>query len=160
MRLNPNLVLRLVGRGEEKSALERRAESAGIRARVVFEGYVTDAVEFYAHAKLLLLTSHYEGFPNVLLEAISQGTPIVSVNCESGPAEIVQEGINGFLVKTRKAQDFANAVQRALAKQWDADTIRQTAQSFSSREIACRYAVALASARGPGQHGMVSDTVG
>jgi glycosyltransferase involved in cell wall biosynthesis len=149
MRLNPNLVLRLVGDGEEKAALKRRAESAGIGSRVVFEGYVTDAIEFFANAKLLVLTSHYEGFPNVLLEALSQGTPIVSVDCESGPSEIVQEGINGFLVRSREARDFANTVQRALARQWDAGDVQKTARSFSSREIACRYAAELISAHGP-----------
>ena len=147
MKADPELVVRLLGDGEEMSALKRRAESAGVAHRVHFEGYVKDVLEYYAHARLLVLTSHYEGFPNVLLEAISQGTPIVSVDCESGPSEIIQEGVNGFLVKSRNARDLADALQRVLAKEWDVAGIRQTAAAFSARQVASKYSVELAGVR-------------
>ena len=148
MRADQELVLRLVGIGEELSALRRRAESAGVAHRVYFEGYVRDVQDFYARARVVALTSHYEGFPNVLLEAISQGTPIVSVDCESGPSEIVQEGINGFLVRSRDARDLASMLERTLAMEWDVARIQRTAEPFSAREVGRRYAAELTAARG------------
>lgn len=146
MKRNRNLILRFVGDGEEKSTLQRQAVASGIADRVVFEGYVADTSRFYAQAKVLLLTSHYEGFPNVLLEAISQGTPIVSVDCASGPAEIVEEGVNGFLVKSRDAREFAATIERALSMHWDVTNIQRTAARFSRQEIAHRYALELIAA--------------
>lgn len=147
MRRNRNLVLRIVGEGEEKSTLQHQARRDGIAERVVFEGYVADTAGFYAQARVLLLTSQYEGFPNVLLESIAQGTPVVSVDCASGPSEIIQEGVNGFLVKSRNAEEFAAAIERALCNQWDARSIQRTAERYSGEQIAHRYAAELIAAR-------------
>ena len=149
MRERPGLVLRLVGAGEQELELKDRVAHAGIAARVIFHGYVADTVPIYARAKVVALTSHYEGFPNVLVEAMSQGTPVVSVDCASGPAEIVEDGLNGFLCRSREPADFAQSLQRALDRQWDLEAVRRTTDRFSSRAIAAEYAQVLAES-GPG----------
>jgi glycosyltransferase involved in cell wall biosynthesis len=144
MAQDPGLMLRIVGTGELRGALEERAARAGIRGRVLFEGHAADTAGFYAAARVAALTSHYEGFPNVLVEALAAGTPVVSVACESGPAEIVQPGVNGFLVGTRDVPAFAAALRRALDEPWDVAAIQRSAGRFSSREIASQYASVLA----------------
>lgn len=146
MREDPQLRLRLLGRGEDQLALQRQAEQAGIADRVVFEGYVADPGPFYAHAKVLAMTSHYEGFPNVLLEANSQGTPVVSVDCASGPAEIVEQGVNGVLVRSREVREFAQALQDTLSAEWDVERVRRSAARFSIHEVGRQYAAELLAA--------------
>jgi glycosyltransferase involved in cell wall biosynthesis len=143
MKDRPGLALRLVGTGDQARELRDRATRAGIAARVVFHGYAADTVPLYARAKVVALTSHYEGFPNVLVEALSQGTPIVSVDCASGPAEIVEDGRNGFLCRSREPADFAQSLGRALDRDWDVESVRRTAARFSSRGIAAQYAQVL-----------------
>ena len=143
MRERPGLTLSLVGTGEQERELSDRVRRAGIAGRVTCSGYVADTVPYYARAKVVAMTSHYEGFPNVLVEALSQGTPIVSVDCASGPSEIVQDGRNGFLCRSREPADFASCLQRVLDREWDVDSVRQTVDRFSSREIAGRYARVL-----------------
>lgn len=148
IKADPRVVLRLVGEGAERRALERLIEQAGIAQHVIFEGQVRNPLDFYAHAKLVALTSHYEGFPNVLLEALSQGTPVVSVDCASGPAEIVQPGVNGFLVPRRDARQFATSMQQALDRGWDTAAVRQTIGRFSATNVAQLYADVLSAAAG------------
>lgn len=68
-------------------------------------------VEYYQRTKVLILTSNYEGFPNVLVEGLYCGVPVVSFDCPSGPSEIIEDGMNGYLVKP---DDVNNFVEYAL----------------------------------------------
>jgi glycosyltransferase involved in cell wall biosynthesis len=149
MRRRAGLALRLVGTGPQGPALERRVAAAGLAGRVTFQGYVADPAPFYRRAKLLALTSRYEGFPNVLVEAMSQGTPVVAVDCDSGPAEIVEEGRNGFLARDRDPRTFAQAIERALSTEWNVESVRRSVARFGRREIALQYAAALLAAPAP-----------
>jgi glycosyltransferase involved in cell wall biosynthesis len=139
----PRLKLRLVGAGTLERELRERVTRGGLETSVIFQGYVEDTVPFFARARILAMTSHYEGFPNVLVEALSQGTPVVSVDCASGPAEIVENGRNGFLCPSRYPADFAQTLLRALDWPWDVADIRRTADRFSSDGIAAQYAQVL-----------------
>jgi len=65
---------------------------------VGFEGFKKDMIPYYLSAKATVLTPLYEGFPNVLVESITLGTPAIAFNCPSRPSEIIVDGINGFLV--------------------------------------------------------------
>lgn len=143
---HPDLILRLVGEGDQQRALEARAREAGIAERVSFEGYRPEPLEYHARARLVLLTSHYEGFPNVLVEALSQGTPVVSVNCQSGPDEIVSPGVNGLLVEGRDPAVFGAAIARALATEWDVVRVRATAERFSTTRVVAAYTERIAAA--------------
>ena len=58
------------------------------------------------HANATLLTSLYEGYPNVLIESIAMNTPVVSFDCPGGPREIVKDGVNGYLAKHLDVNDF------------------------------------------------------
>ncbi|WP_211829150.1 glycosyltransferase [Kistimonas asteriae] len=66
--------------------------------------------DYYAAAKVTVLTSIYEGFPNVLIESQTAGTPVVSFNCPSGPSEIINDRVNGRLIENYNTKEFADAV--------------------------------------------------
>jgi len=70
-------------------------------------GYATDVEKEFLDSSIFVLTSRYEGFGLVLLEAQSCGLPCVSFNCKEGPAEIIDNGVNGFLIDPFDVSDFA-----------------------------------------------------
>lgn len=125
----------IAGEGPEKDSVALQVKQLGLQSQVRFLGYRQDIEELFNRAVLVSLTSNFEGFPNVLVEAISHGCPIVSIDCPSGPSEIVKEGINGVLVKERTPNALADAYAATIAKDWDREAITQTAERFSQERI-------------------------
>lgn len=135
MKSEPRLLLTLVGDGDQREELEDYVFKKRLSQQIKFEGKQIDVNPYYASANLLVLTSHYEGFPNVLIEANGWGLPVVSVDCPHGPSDIVIPGINGLLVKDQSKESFAEAIVQALNMSWDKSIIVSTIDRFS-REIA------------------------
>lgn len=131
----PDYRLKIVGQGSLEESLKETAILAGVINSIDFEGFQADIFSYYTEAKFTLLTSRYEGFPNVLVESITVGTPLVAVNCPSGPAEIVVDGENGFLVNSRNPQSIAEAMFKAANINWSYDRVALTGQQFSSQHI-------------------------
>lgn len=96
---NPDWRLIIFGEGSQRKSLARQAESLGIKDRFELPGWVRPLSDPLSKATLFCLSSRYEGFPSVLLEAMSMGVPVVSVDCESGPRVIIDHGRNGLLVE-------------------------------------------------------------
>jgi len=94
----PEWRLVILGEGMLRSALERQVKTLGLGARVALPGVVTDTHAWLRRAGLFVLSSRFEGFPNVLLEAMANGAPVVATDCPSGPSDIVLHGHNGLLV--------------------------------------------------------------
>jgi glycosyltransferase involved in cell wall biosynthesis len=94
----PDWSLHVYGEGEERPALERQAAQLGIADRVRLPGIVERTDQVLREADVFVLPSRYEGFPNVLLEALATGVPSVSFACPSGPEDIVVDRENGLLV--------------------------------------------------------------
>jgi glycosyltransferase involved in cell wall biosynthesis len=90
--------LAIVGAGERRDALAAQAERLGIGARVRLVGFQADPYPWFAHADLFVLSSRYEGMPNVVLEALAAGCPVVAFDCPHGVRELVQDGVNGRLL--------------------------------------------------------------
>lgn len=109
----PDATLHVLGEGPERGALERRAEALGAAGRVVFEGFRDNPYPWFRHAELFVLPSRYEGFPNVVLEALALGTPVVAFDCPGGSA--VAEGVNGWLVPPEDVGALAGRITAALA---------------------------------------------
>lgn len=110
----PGWRLRIVGEGSERAALEARAARLGLGADVLeLPGRSTDMPAEYARCGLFVLSSRFEGFPNVLAEAMAAGCAVVATRCPTGPADLVRDGEDGRLVAI-DATAIADAL-RALA---------------------------------------------
>lgn len=105
----------IAGEGEELERLRSQAAAAGIGDRVFFPGHVSEPAPLMAHCALFVLSSRYEGFPNVLLEAMSLGRPVISTRLPSGAHDFIKDGFNGLLVPPEDAAALADAVDRVLA---------------------------------------------
>lgn len=108
--LNSNIHLTLVGEGVEKGKLKKMVVDLGLSHAVAFEGYQENTLSYFKRAKATVLSSIYEGFPNVLVESIAAGTPVISFDCPSGPDDIIVPGVNGILVPHLNVNEFANAI--------------------------------------------------
>lgn len=80
-----------------------------------------DVNSYYNRSRITILTSLYEGFPNVLAESLTVGTPVISFDCPSGPAEIVENGVNGYLIPCFDCDEFSAKVLSLLDENTLAD---------------------------------------
>jgi poly(glycerol-phosphate) alpha-glucosyltransferase len=109
-RLGTPLRLDVFGDGESREALERRVDGSAL---VEFHGYDPDARRQLADASFLLLTSHSEGFPLVLIESMAAGCLPIAYDVPYGPADVIRDGRNGFLVPAGDIEAFTAALTRA-----------------------------------------------
>lgn len=121
----PDWRLVIVGDGEERAALESQIAAAGIAGSVEMPGASIDIEGYYRNATIFCLSSRYEGFGLVLLEAMAYGLAVVSTNCETGPRELVCNGKNGLLVDTENPAAISEALLRLLN---DSDTRQALAE--------------------------------
>jgi glycosyltransferase involved in cell wall biosynthesis len=116
---HPHLQVAMVGEGDYRSVLETRAAAAGIADRFLFPGGLSSAqiVEWLAASDLFCLPSYSEGCPNVIVEAIACGRPVVATDV-GGIPELVDESC-GVLVPARDSGKLREGLERALATTWD-----------------------------------------
>lgn len=95
--LHPDWQWDIYGEGEERQKLEGLIGEMGLGDLVRLQGQRKDIYECYPRYAMAVMTSRYEGFPMVLLEAASRGLPLVAFDVQSGPKDIIQDGVNGFL---------------------------------------------------------------
>ena len=109
LRQLPTHELHIVGDGPERASLLRRAETTSVSDRIRFLGWRDDVPQLLAASHLLLLPSRWEGMPNVLLEAMAAGLPVVAAQVE-GMHEVVGETAEQQLVPWGDSQRFVAAV--------------------------------------------------
>jgi len=93
-----NIDLLIIGVGKERLKLELQIERLGLTQRVQLLGPRNDVEHYYRAASVFVLPSRNEGYPNALVEAMSNGCACIAMNCEYGPGEIIRHGVNGILV--------------------------------------------------------------
>ena len=124
--------LRLIVLGEgDPTRLRRLAGELGIAADVDWPGHVENPYAWFGRASVYVLSSAWEGFPNVVLEALACGCPVVSTDCPSGPAEILAGGKYGKLVPVGAAGDLAKAILETLEAPLPADRLVARSREFS-----------------------------
>jgi glycosyltransferase involved in cell wall biosynthesis len=105
-----DVLLVILGRGDWKAQLQEQAGVLGIADRIVFVDFDANPYRYMARASVFVLTSRFEGFPNVLAEAMICGAPVVAFDCPTGPREILGDSKYGVLVGGRSIRDAAQAI--------------------------------------------------
>ncbi len=102
----PSWKLIIVGKGELELDLKKKAEDLKLQ-NLIFAGHSSCVEKYYKDAACFVLSSDYEGFPMVILEAQSFGLPVISFDCKTGPRDLIQDGVNGFLVGDGNVKELA-----------------------------------------------------
>jgi len=139
MRAQRAARLMILGEGSERPALEALARDLGIANDLTLPGFVANPFAFMARAGAFALSSQFEGFPNVLVEAMACGTPVVATDCPSGPREILDDGRYGTLVAPGNSHAFAEALLAQLAQPRDSERLRRRAAEFSIGRATADY---------------------
>lgn len=143
----PGWRLRIHGEGEERGRLADLATELGVVDAVAFPGWAEDPDAVLASADLFVLSSRFEGFGNVIVEAMAVGTPVVSFDCPSGPSDIVQSEENGLLVPAEDVDALADAMTRMMTDPSLRDRLAQSASAgvdrFTFATVAARWEALL-----------------
>lgn len=114
VRKHAGLRLVIAGEGPEAAALQRLVTQLELGAHVLFPGVVQPLAALMHGASVFVLASRYEGFPNVLLEALANSVAVVATDCPGGPREILEDGNCGILVPCEDAAALADAIDRVV----------------------------------------------
>ncbi len=120
----------ILGEGELEAVLRERLRAAGLDDRVRLLGFQSNPWKYMAAADVFVLTSHYEGFGNVLIEAMAAGTPVVAT-ASVGTRDIVRHGENGLLVEQHEPAEVASAIEALLSDPARRDRLASTARAAS-----------------------------
>jgi glycosyltransferase involved in cell wall biosynthesis len=112
--LHPDWDLVILGEGAQRAALSAQVQAGGLGQRVFLPGSVGNVGDWYARASLYAMSSHFEGFPNTLVEAMAYGLPAVSFDCDTGPRDIIRHGIDGVLVAPGDVEGMASALDTLM----------------------------------------------
>ena len=142
-----NTFLAILGDGPDRAYLTTLAQDLGVSERVVMPGFVADTSPWFAHADLFVLSSRWEGFGHVLVEAMAAGLPVVATDCPHGPREIIQNDITGLLVANDNVDALTKGMQELLDNRIHAGQLahagRSAATRFSPATIADQYATLI-----------------
>lgn len=137
--IDNKIKLVILGDGKDKLKLEQKVQATNLTEHIVFLPYAKNPYPIVSKAMCTVLTSHYEGFPTMLVESLAFGTPVISVNCESGPSEIIIDKHNGLLVENNNPDVFAEAMNRFISDQelytHCKNNAKESVQKFSMEHI-------------------------
>jgi GalNAc-alpha-(1->4)-GalNAc-alpha-(1->3)-diNAcBac-PP-undecaprenol alpha-1,4-N-acetyl-D-galactosaminyltransferase len=127
----------IVGEGPLLSSLKQQVRVLGLERRAYLVGRVGNLADWYERADLYVMSSRFEGFPNTLAEAMAHGCPVVSYDCDTGPRDLVRDGVDGVLV--RPAADVG-ALAAALGRLIE-ETALRAQMAENAADVRERYAL-------------------
>ncbi|TCU15270.1 glycosyltransferase family 4 protein [Rhizobium sullae] len=110
----PEWCLTIYGEGPDRHQLQQRIRARHLQDRISLPGVTAKAGSWIDDAALFVLSSRYEGFPNVLMEAMAGGLAVISTRCDFGPAEIIEDGVSGLLVPVDDVDRLAAALKTLM----------------------------------------------
>lgn len=113
----PDWSLEIIGNGPDKDRLQKLIDGLGLKSKVVLAPATSTIQEKYLTGSIYAMTSRYEGLPMVLLEAQACGLPIISYDCKCGPKDIINDGIDGYIIPMGNRQLFAEKLLELIKDQ-------------------------------------------
>jgi glycosyltransferase involved in cell wall biosynthesis len=129
----PDWTLRLVGQGAEQQRLWNLSDQLGIKHAVRFEPVTKEPEKVFRESDLFVLSSRFEGFPMVLLEAMACGLPVVSFDCMSGPREMIRHDVDGLLVPPEDVDALAKAMAGLMGDERERRRLAERAVEVTDR---------------------------
>lgn len=105
----------IIGEGPRRSELEQLVRDLKMQDRIFLPGRTAEIDAYYLKSSIFAFSSKYEGFPNALMEAMYFGLPCVSFDCPTGPSELIEDGVNGFLVPVGDSEQLADRLRQLSA---------------------------------------------
>ena len=135
----PSARLLILGQGPEEKALKQLRSELQLDEVVSFHGFASNPWPFYRQAQVFALSSQWEGFGNVIVEALAAGTTVVTTDCPGGLRTITRDGEFGYLTRCQDPDHLAKNLRRALESPHDPRALQERAHDFSTATIANRY---------------------
>ena len=107
---HPDWQLHIYGQGEKRKAIRQLVRRLGLQHQVKLRGYTRDLPAAMREASVYAMASRWEGFPMVLIEAMSVGLPVIAFDCPRGPGEVVRHGANGLLIENDRVRAFSRGL--------------------------------------------------
>lgn len=136
-QLNCRLVL--VGDGTQRGVIEARVVASPFATDIALLGHQSNPYNYMRHAGVFVMSSQWEGFGNVLAEAMATGTPVVATDCPSGPREVLDNGRYGTLVPMGDSAALAAAILDTLRTPPAPDMLKTAAARFDAAQVAKQY---------------------
>jgi len=143
VRKNRPCKLVILGKGRQQSMLQKHIQSLELQDDVFLLGFRKNPYPYIRRSSVFALSSKFEGFGNVLVEALAMGVPAVSTDCPSGPDEIFQNGKYGSLVDVNDTAGLAQAIEDTLDDPMEAEFLKQAAEPYYVKNSANKYLTAL-----------------
>jgi len=139
LRQNRPVRLLILGDGPLKGELQAQIDNLGLTEEIELAGYVQNPLKYFKKADVFVLSSHVEGLPNVLVEAMMCGCTPVSTDCPTGPRELLDGGRYGYLVPMHDTAAMAAGIQKALDNPISADVLTQAIAPFEEHTVIKRH---------------------
>ncbi|EAL5964157.1 glycosyltransferase family 4 protein, partial [Campylobacter jejuni] len=121
--------LTIIGEGELNDSIKEKIKENKLE-NIILKPFTKEIEEEYLKASIYVMTSHFEGFPMVLIESSSYALPLVAFNIDTGPSDIIDDKKNGFLIEDGNLQEFANKLSILM----DDENLRRT-MGISAKDI-------------------------
>lgn len=129
----------ILGEGANRIELEKMIEDKRLKDRVLLPGFVPNPIDYIKKSNVFVMSSSWEGFGNVIVEAMGTGISVVSTDCPSGPAEILNNTKYGTLVSMHNKEEMSNAIIELIKKPLNPELVKTRAKDFSVPTITNQY---------------------